>query len=106
MKKTYKSDALAALHESAQDMNEIGLLSNKRMEYFDETCLETIPEYTSERVKFLREREELSQSQFAKYLNVSMKTVQSWEAKNPKHPSGPAAKLLNLVERFGISTIA
>ena len=106
MKKTYKSDAFAALHESADDLHKVGLISVQEMQYFDDTCLETIPEYTPERVKFVRKREELTQSQMAMYLNVSLKTVQSWEAKKPKHPSGPAAKLLNMMERHGAKAIA
>lgn len=106
MKKTYKSDAFAALHESADDLHKVGLISGQEMQYFDDTCLETIPEYTPERVKFVRKREELTQSQMAMYLNVSLKTVQSWEAKKPKHPSGPAAKLLNMMERHGAKAIA
>ena len=77
MKKTYKSDAFAALHESASDLHGTGLMSDGDMQYFDETCLETIPDYTPERVKFLRKREELTQSQMAMHLNVSVKTVQS-----------------------------
>ncbi len=106
MKKTYKSDAYAALHESAGDLQKAGLISGKEMQYYDDTCLETIPEYTPERVKFIRAREELTQSQMAMHLNVSLKTVQSWEAKKPKHPSGAAAKLLNLMERHGANAIA
>ena len=105
MKKTYKSDAFAALHKSASDLHGIGLMSDGDRQYFDETCLETIPDYTPERVKFLRKREELTQSQMAMHLNVSVKTVQSWEAKNPKHPSGPAAKLLTMMERHGAKAI-
>jgi len=68
--------------------------------------LETIPDYTPERVKFVRAREELTQSQMVMHLNVSLKTVQSWEAKTPKHPSGSAAKLLTLMERYGTKAIA
>ncbi|MBL6928041.1 MAG: transcriptional regulator [Rhodospirillales bacterium] len=106
MKKTYKSDAYVALHESASDLHKIGLMPDTEMQYFDDACLETIPEYTPERVKFVRAREELTQSQMARLLNVSLKTVQSWEAKKPKHPSGPAAKLLTMLERHGARAIA
>ncbi len=106
MTKTYKSDAYAALHESANDLHKIGLMPDAEMQYFDDACLETIPEYTPERVKFVRAREELTQGQMARLLNVSLKTVQSWEAKKPKHPSGPAAKLLTMLERHGASAIA
>jgi putative transcriptional regulator len=106
MKKTYKSDAYAALHESMDDLHSIGLISNDEMQYYDDACLETIPEYTPARVKFVRAREELTQTQMAMHLNVSLKTVQSWEAKKPKHPSGPAAKLLTLMERHGAKVLA
>ncbi len=106
MKKTYKSDAYAALHESANDLHKIGLMSATEMQYYDDACLETIPEYTPERVKFVRAREELTQGQMAMHLNVSLKTVQSWEAKKPKHPSGPAAKLLTIMERHGAKALA
>lgn len=106
MKKTYKSDAFAAIHETASDFHELGFISDKKMDYYDDGCLETIPDYTPERVKFVRAREELTQAQMAMYLNVSLKTVQSWEAKKPKHPSGPAAKLLTLMERFGAKVLA
>ena len=105
-KKTYKSDAYAAIHESASDLHRIGLMSHGDIQYFDDACLESIPAYTPERVKFVRAREELTRSQMAMHLNVSLKTVQSWEAKNPKHPSGPAAKLLHIVERHGVKAIA
>jgi putative transcriptional regulator len=39
MKRKYKSEALEAIHESARDMHEIGLLSDERMRHFDEACL-------------------------------------------------------------------
>jgi putative transcriptional regulator len=105
-KKTYKSDAFAAGHEAADDLRALGLISNERMAYYDEACLETIPDYTPERVRFIRSREDLTQSQLARHLNVSLKTVQSWEARNPKHPSGSAAKLLTLIERYGTRIVA
>ena len=39
MKAKYKSKAREAIHEAANDMFEIGLLSEERMRYFDERCL-------------------------------------------------------------------
>ena len=39
MKAKYKSAALEAIHEAANDMFEIELLSEERMRYFDERCL-------------------------------------------------------------------
>jgi putative transcriptional regulator len=45
----------------------------------------------------LREKMNASQAVFAHYLNVSVKTVQSWE--QGKKPSGAALKLLSIVRR-------
>ncbi len=42
-----------------------------------------------------------SQAVFAAYLNTSVSTVQKWEI-GEKSPSGPALKLLNIVERKGL----
>ncbi len=48
----------------------------------------------------------MRQSVFAKLLDVSVSTVQKWEAPTAgKHPSGAAAKLLQLIERKGIDAI-
>lgn len=103
---TYKSDILAAVHESASDLHKLGGISNEEMNFFDDGCLEGIPEYTPERIKFIRQRDEVSQRQLALYLNVSIKTVQSWECSVPKHPSGAAAKLLQIAEKHGVQVLA
>ena len=51
----------------------------------------------SEVVK-IRESLNFSQAVFAKYLNVSVKTVQSWEQGIGK-PSGASLKLLSIIKR-------
>jgi putative transcriptional regulator len=53
----------------------------------------------------LREREEVSQSVFALYLNVSKDSVSQWE-RGEKHPAGTTLKLLALIEKKGLSAIA
>jgi putative transcriptional regulator len=47
-------------------------------------------------VKQIRERYELSQSEFAALLGVSVKTLQNWE-QHRRNPTGPAAALLKIV---------
>ncbi len=48
----------------------------------------------------------MSQTVFARILNVSPSTVQKWEApKAQKHPSGAAAKMLQLIEQNGIEAV-
>ncbi len=46
----------------------------------------------------LRERINASQAVFARYLNVSVKTVQSWE-QGIGRPSGAALKLLSIAKK-------
>jgi putative transcriptional regulator len=48
----------------------------------------------------------MSQSIFAALLNVSVSTVQKWEsAGSGKHPSGAAAKLLQIIDMKGIQSV-
>ena len=47
-------------------------------------------------VKAVREQTGLSQSEFARLMRVSVKTLQNWE-QNRRHPTGPAAALLKIV---------
>lgn len=53
--------------------------------------------YTSEEIKKIREKRKLSQSIFALYLNVSVKTVRSWES-GERVPSQCALRLLELID--------
>lgn len=49
-------------------------------------------------VKAIREKTGLSQTMFAKRLNISFKTLQNWEQGRRK-PTGPAVVLINLIEK-------
>ena len=53
--------------------------------------------YSPSRVQAVRERAELSQAQFARLLNVSVRTLQNWEQAR-REPTGPAKALLRIVE--------
>ena len=55
-------------------------------------------EFAASRIQAVRERTELSQAQFARLLNVSVKTLQNWEQAR-RQPTGPAKALLTIVER-------
>jgi putative transcriptional regulator len=48
------------------------------------------------RIRAIRERTKLSQSEFARLVGVSVKTLQNWEQERRK-PSGPAAALLKII---------
>jgi putative transcriptional regulator len=47
-------------------------------------------------VRAMREKTGLSQSQFALFIGVSLRTLQNWE-QGRRHPVGPARALLKIV---------
>jgi putative transcriptional regulator len=103
--KTYKSDALAALHETMSDLYAFGGIDKKTMLEFDESCLTSVQELSAAEIKAIREREAVSQTVFALYLNVSKESVSQWE-RGQKKPAGTTLKLLSLVKKKGLASIA
>ena len=53
-------------------------------------------EHAEPNVKTIREQTGLSQSDFARLLQVSIRTLQNWE-QHRRNPTGPAAALLKIV---------
>src|SRR5229473_7440897 len=47
-------------------------------------------------IRAIRERTSLSQSEFARLIGVSVKTLQNWE-QDRRRPTGPAAALLRII---------
>lgn len=96
---------MAAIHETAEDLHEAGLMDKCTMREFDELCLTPIRPLIPDEIRKIRERENVSQSVFANYLNVSKGIISKWEC-GEKRPSGASLKLLSLVEKNGLSAIA
>jgi putative transcriptional regulator len=105
VRKRYKSDILASVHEAAADLHEIGLLDKATMRQFDIGCLTLVEALSPEEIHALREREQVSQPVFAAYLNVRKEAVSKWE-RGEKKPDGPSLKLLKLVRSKGLKAIA
>ncbi|MCP5176818.1 MAG: DNA-binding transcriptional regulator [Moraxellaceae bacterium] len=105
MTKKYQTEALAAVHEMMQGLHLAQVIDKKTMREFDESCLAPVVPMPPESIRALRERELLSQSIFALYLNVSKNLISDWE-RGIKKPSGTALRLLNLVDKKGIDAIA
>ena len=104
-KREYRSEALGAIHETMAALENIGAISKITMREFDEACLHPVQELQPEAIRALREREHLSQSVFASYLNISKNLVSDWE-RGKRKPGGPALKLLNVIDKHGISVVA
>ena len=47
-------------------------------------------------IRAIRQRTRLSQSEFARLIGVSVKTLQNWEQER-RRPTGPAATLLRII---------
>jgi putative transcriptional regulator len=105
MPKKYRSDALAAIHETMEALHEAGAVDRQTMREFDETCLTPIEVMLPEQIKALRMREHISQPVFARYLNVSKNLVSDWE-RGVKKPGGPALRLLTVIQHKGLMSIA
>jgi putative transcriptional regulator len=103
--KKYRTDALAAIHETMEALRDIGAIGKQTMRQFDEACLTPIRDLTPAEIKALRNRERISQPVFARYLNVSKNLVSDWE-RGVKKPGGPALRLLTVIEKKGLEAIA
>ena len=105
MARQYKSDPLAAVHETALGLTEAGVMAKRTMRAFDEMCLTPVEDMTPEEIRGIRMRENASQAVFARYLNVTTGLVSQWE-RGAKRPRGASLKLLTLVARNGLGAIA
>ena len=104
--RTAKSRVLDEMMEMAQALQAHALISKQDMAKMQLLC-EAPPVYTPERVTAIRVgKARVSQSVLASLLNVSVSAVQKWESPGSgKHPSGAAAKLLQLIEKKGLEAI-
>lgn len=105
MARRYRSDALAAVHETAAGLHDAGVVDRSSMRTFDELCLTEIEPLTPAQIRRIRLREKASQAVFARYLNVTTGLVSQWE-RGEKHPRGASLKLLTLVARKGLQSVA
>lgn len=100
----FKSDAFEAIHSAVDGMFRAGTIDKTTMRGFDESCLNEPMELLPREIKALREKNNVSQPVFARYLNTSESTVQKWES-GAKRPSGPALKLLTIVRKRGLEAL-
>lgn len=103
-KKTFKSEAFAAIHASAKALQKVGAIDKTTMRDFDEASLSATPKFTARDIQKLRQRNHVSQPIFARYLNTSESTVEKWET-GAKRPSGMALKLLAIVQKHGLEVL-
>ena len=96
-----KKSMLEVAHSMATALYDIGVIDSVTMREFDKKCLPSVKDLSSKEIKKIRLRENVSQTVFAHYINVSPSTVRQWE-QGEKHPNSTAMKLLNLVADNGL----
>ena len=64
--------------------------------------IEPLKQYSAAEIKKIRSKTGLTQSLFAKWIGVSTRTVEAWEAGRNK-PSGPSSRLLGLLQSDRLS---
>lgn len=62
MKKQYRSDIMASVHETAEGLQEAGLMDQRTMREFDELCLTSVSVTTPADVRSIHGREPVNQS--------------------------------------------
>jgi putative transcriptional regulator len=86
-------------------LQEVGAIDKQTMREFDDACLTPIHVLAPQEIRAIRERENISQPVFARYLNVSKNLVSDWE-RGVKKPGGPALRLLTVIQKKGLEAIA
>lgn len=104
-KRVARNEAMAAVHETAKGLARAGLVSKETMRQFDALCLSPVRMLKPDEIRTLRQNERASQAVFAAYLNVTTGLISQWE-RGEKRPSGPALKLLTLIRKNGLQSVA
>jgi putative transcriptional regulator len=108
-KKKTISPLAKALLETAGDMRKAGLMDKATHEkitlrHLGATGAPKAPPITGPQIRAMRERAQLSQAVFARYLNLTVGYVSQLE-RGAKQPTGAALVLLNVIKRKGIEAI-
>ncbi len=103
------SNVSEAILEMADDQYRTGLMDKATHEKITIRLLgshapSTAEPISGEEIRTLRERANLSQAVFARYLNLTVGYVSQLE-RGTKQPKGPALALLNVIRRKGLEAI-
>ena len=92
------------INDIAQGLHKADIIDIKTLRDLTDDELPVLIEYTGEEIQLLRKKQKLSQSVFAKYLNVSPAMIRSLE-QGQRHAHGAILKLLNIVDRHGVTAL-
>ncbi len=96
------SDLLKIANDMGEDLFKVGAMDKITKRQLDTLCLPKARVFKPVEIRRIRSRNRVSQAVFASVLGIGKTTVQHWE-QGVKKPSGPARRLLDLVDRKGLS---
>ncbi len=98
------SEILNIAHDMAKDLLKVGAMDEITMRKIDALCVPPKRPFKPEEIKRIRAANHVSQAVFAVILGIGKTTVQQWE-QGQKKPSGPAQRLLDLIDRKGLAAL-
>ena len=98
------SEILDIAHDMARDLFKAGAMDEITMRQVKALCLPTKRAFRPEDIRRIRLANHVSQAAFAAILGIGKTTVQQWE-QGQKKPSGPAQRLLDLIDRNGLAAL-
>ncbi|WP_082416190.1 MULTISPECIES: DNA-binding transcriptional regulator [Pseudomonas] len=90
-------DDLAALHAA-------GAIGKVTLRDYEALCPAPVRDFSAVEIRRLREALNVSQPVFALHLHTTASTIRKWE-QGQTSPSGPALKLLNVIQNKGLSAL-
>lgn len=92
-----EGEVLATAHALGAALHRVGAVDTATLRDLDALCLPPRPDYGSAEVQRIRAAARMSQPVFARLLGVDKSAVAQWE-RGAKRPSGPAARLLEVLD--------
>jgi putative transcriptional regulator len=98
------SEIIDIAHDLARDLLKAGAMDEITMRQVKALCLPAKRAFRPEDIRRIRLANHVSQAVFAAILGIGKTTVQQWE-QGQKKPSGPAQRLLDLIDRKGLGAL-
>jgi putative transcriptional regulator len=103
------SRVVEAILETAGDLHRLGMMNDEEyrqitVRHLSAQPLPTAKPISSAQIRRMREKANLSQAAFARYLNLTTGYISQLE-RGAKQPKGPALALLNVIRRKGFDAI-
>ena len=90
--------------ETIEGLYKTGSVTEITLKEVRALALAEVKPYAPRSIARLRRKLRLSQAALASFINTSVYSVQKWE-QGSKKPSGPALKLLHIIDEKGLAAI-